>query len=153
MYKRYKRSGQFFIISVIILIITIYSIKIILDETGLIDASELQKDDSIWRINNLEKNIKDTIKYSTTNEIENNIKFLILRDQEILKNKATISYTYTYYNQTKDIKIEINYNTQNKRYKKIIETNEECQKAHPNQNLCTQLLNQQRCCTKFNLCC
>ena len=156
MYK--KRKGQFFIIGAILVVMSVYSISNLLNETWEIDSSGLQTDNTIWIIEDIEKNIYKTLE--TTIDPKNNLNTtlddFIAREQELLVAQADLDINYTKVYLNNYIEIIIYISKQNKRFEKNITTNIDCLKADPSSEKCNELtapIDKTVCCKDFNLCC
>ena len=149
-----KRKGQFFVIGAVIIVVFIYSIQDILNETWMIDSSDLQKDNTVWILNNIEKNVLETLENSnSTTEIENNIKELMAMEQETVI--SHINLEHTYYQTGRYIEITYQISKENMKLTKNTSTNIDCLHADPNQQKCNLLdpTLKIHCCSAFNLCC
>ena len=99
------RKGQFFIISAVIILLTLYSIVNALNSNWQTDVSEVQGNDAAEIFENIENGINRTVSFSDSTDIEENLETFMLVEKNAIGDQYTLDmhFNIAYPNVTANI--------------------------------------------------
>lgn len=89
------RKAQFFIIGAVIIVITLFSLNNMISQNWMLDLSDVQGEDIVYRLNGIQDNLNYTIQNSGSEHLDNNLKSYIAVETDLMKRlgyKLKINY-------------------------------------------------------------